>query len=147
MIQGVNMNNRELFHRIDTMFQSKQFDESYQLGMEIIEKFPEEFEYYRITGISAIQIQEYEQGYLLLEQYHQKYPQDADICFRLAKLLEGFGHVDQSIVFYQRSLRIRPTFLVLFNLGNLYAQRGDVENALQSFKRAYQMNAKTCHFL
>ena len=51
------MNNRELFRRIDTLFQSKQYDESFQFGKIIEKNFPEEFEYYRITGISAIQTQ------------------------------------------------------------------------------------------
>ena len=141
------MNNHELFHRINVMFQTSQFDDSYHLGMELIEKFPEEYELYRITGISAIQMCNYEKGYALLEHYHQKYPNDADICFRLAKLSEGFGHIEAAIVFYQKSLTIRSTFVVFFHLAKLYSERGDVIHALKYYKEAYQMNPKNVSLL
>lgn len=67
-------------------------------------------------------------------------PNDARLELFMSVFLAQFGQTDQALAHLQTASSLSPDKQqILFQIGNLYLQKGDIQNAVATFKKAYDL--------
>jgi tetratricopeptide (TPR) repeat protein len=67
-------------------------------------------------------------------------PNDARLELFMSVFLSQFGQTDQALEYLQKAQALSPEKQqILFQIGNLYLQEGDAQNAIATFKKAYDL--------
>jgi predicted O-linked N-acetylglucosamine transferase (SPINDLY family) len=104
---------------------------------ELLERYPQQAELWRLLGISCLQQGAYDDAQAALANAIELAPHSVEICCNLASVHTARGHFDDAERALHRALRLEPNHAAaLNNLGSLLDARGDYLGAAECFARA-----------
>jgi len=104
---------------------------------KLLERYPEQAELWRLSGICALQQGELEEAQRALDRALELAPQSIESWCNLASVYTASGRLDDAERALRRALAMAPTHApALNNLGSLLDARGDYHGAADCFAKA-----------
>jgi len=118
------------------LFDTKATTEAYEMAKKYSEKASEKERLYIEAGYASAVERNTEKRLRLLEELTKKYPQEKEFHSDLGLVYDGRGRYPEAIGEYEKALTLDPNFGPALNqAGYAYAAGGELEKALQYFKR------------
>lgn len=126
-----------------TIARNKVWQTKLSLWQDVVKKSPQKSRPRQNLAVSLIEIGQYEQALIELEEGLVFAPDDFSLLKTLSETYRRLGRLEDAIRSYEAVLRVKSTDLTsLTNLGSLYAQTGRLDLAEQTLMRSIDIDAE-----
>ena len=128
---------QNLFQQGFDLHQQGQFAPALALYETVLQAQPKHFNALHLSGVIALQNQEYAQAAERIGEAIACFPQHPDCYSNCGLALQKMGKLEEAIASYDQAIALRPDFAdAWYNRGNALCEFGAFEKSVASFDRA-----------
>ncbi|MBD7913285.1 MULTISPECIES: hypothetical protein [Clostridium] len=135
----VNQEEENLYNEAYDLFFQGNYSEAINRADSIIEKFPESYKAYNIRGIAKAFSIGFEEGMIDIEKSLAIKGDYWYARYNKALNYELHGKLNESLVWYDKSLEIEPYMWSYYGKASIYGRMGDVDNTVLNLNKAIEV--------